>query len=96
MLGRDGCSVPLARIERACDNLAGLRAVSTNEPPPGGTAFQLQISLFIGEERAIHLEIAARNEEGDLVHLEDDSMVRVQGLDRGLWSPHPVDWCRKP
>jgi hypothetical protein len=31
-----------------------------------------------------------------LVHLADDSMVRLQGLDRALWSPHPVDWCRKP
>jgi hypothetical protein len=96
MPGRDGCSVPLPRLERAFDNLARLRAVSTNEPPPEGTAFQLQISLLIDEERALHLEIADRNEKGDLVHLEDDSMVRLQGLDRALWSPHPVDWCRKP
>lgn len=96
MLGRDDCSVPLPRLERAFDNLARLRAVPTDEPPPDGTAFQLQITLLIDEERAIHLEIADRNEEGDLVHLADDSMVRVQGLDRGLWSPHLVDWCRKP
>ncbi|HEY8944861.1 MAG TPA: hypothetical protein VIM73_11395 [Polyangiaceae bacterium] len=92
--GNNGCSVPLARIERAFDNLARLRAVPTNEPPPQGTAFQLQITLLSGEERAIHLEIADRNEEGDLVHLQDDSMVRVHGLDRELWSPHPMDWCR--
>jgi hypothetical protein len=96
MLGRDGCSVPLERLERAFDNLARVRAVSTNEPPPAGTAFQLQITLLIDEERAFQLEIADRNEKGDLVHLEDDSMVRLQGLDRALWSPNPVDWCRKP
>jgi hypothetical protein len=96
MPGRDGCSVPLPRLERAFDNLARVRAVSTNEPPPAGTAFQLQITLLIDEERALHLEIADRNEKGDLVHLQDDSMVRLQGLDRKLWSPHPVDWCRKP
>jgi hypothetical protein len=96
MPGRDGCSVPLARLERAFDNLARVRAVSTKEPPPAGTAFQLQITLLIGEERAFHLEIADRNENGDLVQLADNSMVRLQGLDRALWSPHPVDWCRKP
>jgi hypothetical protein len=96
MDGRGGCSVPLPLIERALDNLAHLRAVATNEPVPDGTAFQLQITLLIGEERAIHLEIADRNEHGDLARLENDSMVRVQGLDRGLWSPHPPDWCHKP
>lgn len=96
MPGRNGCSVPLARIERAFDNLAQLRAASTNQPVPDGSAFRLQISLLIGEERTIHLEVADRNEDGDLARLENDSMVRVQGLDRGLWSPHPVDWCHKP
>lgn len=96
MLGRDGCSVPLPRLERAFDNLARVRAVSTNEPPPDGTAFQLQITLYIDEERALHLEIADRNEEGDLVQLAEGSMVRLQGLDRALWSPHPLDWCRRP
>jgi hypothetical protein len=96
MPGRDGCSVPLPRLERALDNLARLRAVSTNEPPPAGTAFQLQITLLIDEQRALHLEIADRNAEGDLVQLADASMVRLQGLDRALWSPHPGDWCRKP
>jgi hypothetical protein len=93
--GRDGCSVALPRLERAFDNLARVRAVSTNEPRPAGTAFRLIITLFIGEERALHLEIADRNEEGDLVQLADNSLVRLQGLDRALWSPHPVDWCRK-
>jgi hypothetical protein len=96
MLGRDGCSVPLPRLERAFDNLARVRAVPTNEPPPDGTAFQLQITVLIGEEPALHLEIADRNEDGDLVQLADYSMVRLQGLDRALWSPNPVDWCGKP
>jgi hypothetical protein len=96
MRGRDGCTVQSTRLERALDNLAHLRAASTNQAVPEGTAFQLQIDLLIEEERAIHLEIADRNEEGDLVRLENDSMVRVQGLDRGLWSPHPPDWCREP
>jgi hypothetical protein len=96
MRGRDGCSVPLPRIERALDNLAQLRAVATNDPVPEGTAFQLQISLLIGEERALHLEVADRHADGDAARLDNDSMVRVQGLDRGLWSPHPPDWCRAP
>jgi hypothetical protein len=96
MLGRDGCSVPLPRLERAFDNLARVRAVPTNESLPDGTAFQLQITLLIDEERALHLEIADRNEKGDFVQLADGSIVRLQGLDRALWSPNPVDWCRKP
>jgi hypothetical protein len=96
MRGRDGCTVQSTRLERALDNLANVRAVSTNQAVPEGSAFQLQIDLLIEEERAIHLEVADRNEEGDLVRLENDSMVRVQGLDRGLWSPHPPDWCREP
>jgi hypothetical protein len=96
MRGRDGCTVQPRRLERALDNLANLRAVSTNQAVPEGSAFQLQIDLLIEEERAIHLEVADRNEEGDLARLENDSMVRVQGLDRGLWSPHPADWCREP
>jgi hypothetical protein len=94
--GPGGCSVPLPRIERALDNLARVRAVATNEPVPDGMAFQLQITLLIREERAAHLEVAARNDDGDLARLDNDSMVRVQGLDRGLWSPHPPDWCREP
>jgi hypothetical protein len=94
--GPGGCSVPLPRIERALDNLARVRAVATNEPVPDGMAFQLQITLLIREERAVHLEVAARNDDGDLARLDNDSMVRVQGLDRGLWSPHPPDWCREP
>jgi hypothetical protein len=96
MRGRDGCTVQPRRLERALDNLANLRAVSTNQAVPEGSAFQLQIDLLIEEERAIHLEVADRNEEGDLARLENDSMVRVKGLDRGLWSPHPADWCREP
>jgi hypothetical protein len=94
--GPGGCSVPLPRIERALDNLARVRAVTTDEPVPDGMAFQLQVDLLIGEERAVHLEVAARNDDGDLVRLDNDSMVRVQGLDRELWSPHPPDWCRGP
>jgi hypothetical protein len=94
--GSQGCSVPNARVERALDNLAQLRTASTSQPVPEGSAFQLQISLLIGEERAIHLEVADRNQDGDLTRLENDSMVRLQGLDRELWSPHPAEWCKKP
>jgi hypothetical protein len=94
--GPAGCTVPLPRIERALDNLARVRAVTTNEPVPDGMAFQLQIDLLMGEERAVHLEVAARSDDGDLARLDNDSMVRVQGLDRGLWSPLPPDWCRGP
>ena len=96
MPGPDGCTVQSTRLKRALDNLAQLSAVPTNQAVPEGSAFQLQIDLLIQEERVIHLEVADRNEEGDLARLENDSMVRLQGLDRELWSPHPPDWCGKP
>jgi hypothetical protein len=93
MHGRDGCTVPTARVDRALDSLEQLRAVATNEPVPDGMSFELQITLLNGEERKVNLDVAARHEDGDLARLENDSMVRVQGLDRGLWSPHPANWC---
>lgn len=94
MSGKDGCTVPLARMERALDNLSQITAEATQESVPEGPAFELQIGAFIEGERAVYLEIADRNAKGDLARLARDSMVRIQGLDRALWSPHPADWCR--
>jgi hypothetical protein len=96
VMGGESCTVPLARIERALDSLARLHAVPTSEPVPDGTDFQLQITLLTGGKRAIQLDVADRNGDGDLARLDNDSMVRLQGLDRGLWSPNPPDWCRAP
>jgi hypothetical protein len=93
LAGDQGCSVPTARIERALDNLAKLKAVPTNEPMPEGSAFQLHVVALVEQEYVISFEIADRNQRGDLVHLMDTSLVRLQGLDRALWSPHPADWC---
>ena len=92
--GADGCSVPAARLERALDNQMAIKAVPTNEAVPNGTAFQLQIDVLVGEKPEVHLELADRNATGHLTRLDNDSMVRIQGLDLGLWSPHPADWCK--
>jgi hypothetical protein len=94
--GADGCSVRSARVERALDNLSRLKAVPTKEAVPDGSAFRLQITALVGEQPAVHLELADRNATGHLTRLDDDSMVRIQGLDVGLWSPHPADWCKPP
>jgi hypothetical protein len=94
--GPGGCTVRSARLERALDNLSALKAVPTKEAVPNGTVFQLQIAALVGEEQAVHLEIADKNATGHLTRLDDDSMVRIQGLDLGLWSPHPADWCKAP
>jgi hypothetical protein len=91
--GTDGCSVRSARIERALDNLSRLKAVPTNEAVPDGSAFRLQLTALVGERPAVHLELADRNATGHLARLDDDSTVRIQGLDLGLWSPNPADWC---
>lgn len=94
--GHDGCAVDPSRMKRALDNLTTLKAVTTNEAVPDGRAFRLQISALVGEKRVVHLELADRDASGDLARLDNDAMVRIQGLDLGLWSPHPSDWCRRP
>jgi hypothetical protein len=92
-LGHDGCAVPPGRIERALDNLESLKAAPTSARPADGDSFELQITAQIGEERALHFDIADRNDQGDLIQLNDHSTFRLRGLDRRLWSPHPKDWC---
>lgn len=92
--GPGGCTVRAERIDQALRNLSVLKSVPTTEAVPHGTAFQLEISVLVGEQLAVHLELADRNETGQLARLDDDSMVRVQGLDLSLWSPHPADWCK--
>jgi hypothetical protein len=92
--GDDGCTVDPVRMKHALDNLSVLKAVPTSEPVPDGAAFRLQISALVGEKRVVHLELADRNEAGHLTRLDDDSMVRIQGLDVSLWSAQPADWCR--
>ena len=79
----------------ALDNLTRLKAVPSTEPMPGGDNFELQILGLSGEDRAVHLEVAGRNERGDLVRLIDDSLFRVQGLDRELWVAFPAAWCHR-
>ena len=94
--GPGGCTVRAERIDRALHNLSVLKSVPTTEAVPHGTAFQLEISVLVGEQLAVHLELADRNETGQLARLVDDSRVRVQGLDLMLWSPQPADWCKGP
>jgi hypothetical protein len=94
--GDHGCTAPPSRIQRALDNLSSVTAIPSDEKPTSGSVFELQIMALMGEERAIHFEIADRNEQGDLVQLFDASTYRVQGLDRSLWSPRPEDWCKEP
>lgn len=91
--GADGCTVPPRRIERALDALSNLRATPSPERVPDGSAFELEIVALIEQKLALHLEIAARNGSGDLVRLVDDSVFRVQGLDRKLWATTPAAWC---
>jgi hypothetical protein len=94
--GTEGCTVPAERVERALDNLVGLKSTPSTEPTPEGNAFELQIVALSGEESALHFEVAGRDGNGDLVRLIDNSMLRVQGLDRALWTPKPELWCKAP
>jgi hypothetical protein len=93
--GDNGCTVPARRIDQALDNLAQLKAEKTEEQPADGSAFELQLVALMGEEMALHLEIANRDNTADLVQLLDGSRVKLRGLNRNLWSPRPADWCKE-
>jgi hypothetical protein len=88
------CTVPGSRIQAALADLVGLESTPSNEPIPVGSEFELQVDALVGERQALHLELARRDADGDLVRLLDDSTVRLRGLDRALWSPEPEAWCR--
>jgi hypothetical protein len=92
--GPNGCKVEQARIERALDNLSALTAVSSDERPSDGRQFELQIVALMDQEPALHFDVADRSDGKDLVQLADESTFRVHGLDRELWSPDPLVWCR--
>jgi hypothetical protein len=79
-------------MDRALDNLAGLRAVRTDERPQGG-AFELQIVALMGEERALLFDIAQRKNGWDLLQLGNASTFRLEGLDRQLLAADPLVWC---
>jgi hypothetical protein len=93
--GDQGCTVPARRMERALGDLERLAATKTEERPADGQAFELQIVALMGDDIALELAIASRSNTGDLVQLWDGSRVRMRGLDRSLWSPHPADWCNE-
>jgi hypothetical protein len=84
----------LSRIERALGDLTKLQALRTDEPPPDGNAYALQIAVDTDAGLALRFDVADRNAQGDLIRLGDNSTARVRGLDRQLWSPKPEAWCR--
>jgi hypothetical protein len=94
--GPQGCKVAASRVERALDNLAALRSEPTAERPQAGSDFELQVVALMGEERALHFDMAGRVGGKDLVQLADYSTYWVSGFDRGLWAANPRAWCAKP
>jgi hypothetical protein len=94
--GKNECTVPPRRMQSALDQLSALKSLPTSERPQDGNSFELQIVALAGEERVLHLDVAGRGPEGDLVQLPDYGTFHVQGLDRELWSSRPQDWCAEP
>ncbi len=88
--GPQGCTVAPERIERALDNLSALTAEPTDERPE---SFELQVVVLIGEERALHFDMAGRRDGQDLVQLANDTRFWLRGFDRDLWSADPRAWC---
>ncbi len=92
-MGKRGCSVSDARVANALGNLTTLRVEERYQVWPADAAFELQIDALVGEQHAIHFEVAQRRGDTDLVKLLNGGGPGLKGRDRQLWSRHPSAWC---
>lgn len=90
MGGPSGCAVPSQRVEHALDNLSSLKVVASSEPPE---AHDRQVILLDGASVLVQYDVGVGVGSADPARLPDGSVVRLRGLDRGLWSSQPNDWC---
>ncbi len=90
MGGPSGCAVSSQRVQRALDNLSSLKVVANNEPPQQDDR---QIILLDGAEVLLQYDVGVGGGGADPARLPDGTAVRLRGLDRGLLSSQPNDWC---
>ena len=90
MGGPSGCAVSSQSVQRALDNLSSLKVVANGAPPPQNDR---QIILLDHSEVLLQYDVGVGAGGEDPTRLPDGSVVQLRGLDRGLWSTQPEDWC---
>jgi hypothetical protein len=90
MGGPSGCAISAQRVHRALDNLSSLKVVVSSEPPE---QHDRQIVLLDGGEVLLQYDVGVRASGADPARLPDGSVVQLRGLERGLLSSQPKDWC---
>lgn len=91
MGGPSGCAVSPQRVQRALDNLSSLKVVANGAPP---SQDDRQI-ILLGDDSDLLLQYDVGVGAGgaDPARLPDGSVVQLRGLQRGLLSSQPDDWC---
>jgi hypothetical protein len=91
MGGPSGCAVSSQRVQRALDNLSSLK-VAANGAPPSQDDRQI---ILLGDDSDVLLQYDVGVGAGgaDPTRLPDGSVVQLRGLNRGLLSSQPEDWC---
>jgi hypothetical protein len=91
MGGPSGCAVSPQRVQRALDNLSSLKVVADGAPP---SQDERQI-ILLGDHSDVllHYDVGVGAGGADAARLPDGSVVQLGGLNRGLVSFEPNDWC---
>lgn len=84
------CAVSSQRIQRALDNLSSLKVAESSEPPQ---QHDRQIILLDGAEVLLQYDVGVGAGGPEPARVPDGSVLELSGLDRGLWSSQPKDWC---
>lgn len=90
MGGPSGCAVSSQRVQRALDNLSSLKVVANGAPP---SQDDRQIIVLGDSEVLLRYDVGVGAGGADPTRLPDGSVVQLRGLDRGLLSSQPNDWC---
>lgn len=90
MGGPSGCVVSSQRVEHVLDNLSSLQVVASREPPEQNDR---QVVVLDGANVLVQYDVGVGVGGEDPARLPDGSVVRLRGLDRGLLSSQPSDWC---
>jgi hypothetical protein len=70
--------------------LSSLKVVESSEPPQ---QHDRQIILLDESDVLLQYDVGVGAGGADPARLPDGSVVQLRGLDRGLLSSHPNDWC---
>lgn len=92
ILAPGGCEVPAERVKRVLDHLVTLKVSESEEPHRHDD--DRQVIVTGDEEVYLHYDVEHPAGGAERARLPDGSVLSLGGLDRGLLSFQPSDWCR--